>query len=126
MVKSVGKGPGPMAEPTFRVGVTRDFLKPDGTLGFGDINLGLLDENPQVAWEFLAEDTAELRADQVRDYDALIVLSARVTAATLADAGRLAVVARFGVGYDSVDVEACTRASAILTITPDGVRRPVA
>ena len=22
---------------TFRVGVTRDFLKPDGTLGFGDI-----------------------------------------------------------------------------------------
>jgi D-3-phosphoglycerate dehydrogenase len=114
-----------MATP-FRVGVTRDFLKPDGTLGFGDINLGLLDANPQVTWEFLAENTAELRADQVRDYDALLVLSARVTAATLAEAERLAIVARFGVGYDTVDVDACTRAGAILTITPDGVRRPVA
>ena len=27
----------------FRVGVTRDFLKPDGTSGFGDIGLGLLE-----------------------------------------------------------------------------------
>jgi phosphoglycerate dehydrogenase-like enzyme len=30
------------------------------------------------------------------------------------------------VGYDSIDVEACTRAGVALTITPDGVRRPVA
>jgi D-3-phosphoglycerate dehydrogenase len=27
----------------FRVGVTCDFLKPDGTIGFGDIGLDLLD-----------------------------------------------------------------------------------
>ncbi len=114
-----------MAAP-FRVGVTRDFLKPDGSLGFGDINLGLLDTNPNVAWEFLAENTTELRPDQVRDYDALLVLSPRVSAATLAGAERLAIIARFGVGYDTVDVDACTRAGAILTITPDGVRRPVA
>ena len=40
--------------------------------------------------------------------------------------GRLAVVARFGVGYDTVDVEACTKAGIALVITPDGVRRPVA
>ena len=40
--------------------------------------------------------------------------------------GRLAIVARFGVGYDSVDVEACTAAGIALAITPDGVRRPVA
>jgi hypothetical protein len=40
--------------------------------------------------------------------------------------GRLAVVARFGVGYDTVDVEACTRAGIALVITPDGTRRPVA
>src|ERR1700727_2603472 len=40
--------------------------------------------------------------------------------------GRLAVVARFGVGYDTVDVDACTQAAIALVITPDGVRRPVA
>src|SRR5205807_193234 len=110
----------------FRVGVTRDFLKPDGTIGFGDIGLDLFDADPAVAWEFLAEDTRELRADQIRDYDALLVLAPRVTAATLAGAERLAILARFGVGYDSVDVDSCTREAVLLTITPDGVRRPVA
>jgi phosphoglycerate dehydrogenase-like enzyme len=111
---------------TFRIGITRDFLRPDGTLSFGDIGVSLFHENPEVEYEFLAENTRELRSDQVRDYDALLVLSPRVTAATLAAAGRLAIVARFGVGYDTVDVEACTRNATILTIAPDGVRRPVA
>ena len=111
---------------TFRVGLTRDFLKPDGTLGFGDIGLSALDEAAGVEWEFLAEDTPELRADQVRDYDALLVMAPGVTAATLEGADRLAILARFGVGYDKVDVEACSNNGVLLTITPDGVRRPVA
>jgi len=111
---------------TFRVGVTRDFLKADGTLGFGDIGLGLLEEAAGVGWEFLGEEARELSAEQVAGYDALLVLGPRVTAATLAGAERLAVVARFGVGYDSVDVGACTAQGVLLTITPDGVRRPVA
>jgi D-3-phosphoglycerate dehydrogenase len=110
----------------FRVGVTRDFLGPDGTIGFGDIGLDLLDAAPGVEWEFLAEDTRELGAGQVRGYDALLVLAPRVTAATLAGADRLAIVARFGVGYDNVDVPSCTAAGILLSITPDGVRRPVA
>lgn len=114
-----------MPDP-FRVGLTRDFLKPDGTLGFGDIGLELLDQAPGVEWEFLPENTPELLPEQVRGYDALLVLAPRVTAATLAGSERLSVVARFGVGYDNVDVPACTEAGVLLTITPDGVRRPVA
>ncbi|HEX5505248.1 MAG TPA: hydroxyacid dehydrogenase [Thermomicrobiales bacterium] len=114
------------AGETFRVGLTRDFLKADGTPGFGDIGLGLLDAAPGVAWEYLAEDTRELRPDQIRGYDALIVLVPRVTAATLAGADRLTLIARFGVGYDSVDTDACTAHGVALTIAPDGVRRPVA
>src|SRR5262245_57119424 len=110
----------------FRVGVTRDFLGPDGRSRFGDIGLGLLDGAPGVEWRFLTEDTRELAAEHVRGLDALLVLTPRVTAASLAGADRLVVVARFGVGYDSVDVEACTRSGVLLTITPDGVRRPVA
>src|SRR5260370_29981747 len=39
---------------------------------------------------------------------------------------RVQIVARMGVGYDSVDVKACTEHGVILTNTPDGVRRPVA
>lgn len=121
----------------FRVGVTRDFLKPDGSLGFGDIGLSLLEQEPRVEWEFLSENALTLRADQIRDYDALLVLAPQVSAATLEGleglegegamgAIRLAIIARFGVGYDKVDVEACTQKGVLLTITPDGVRRPVA
>ena len=40
--------------------------------------------------------------------------------------GRLAVVARFGVGYDNVDLAACSAHDVAVVITPDGVRRPVA
>ena len=114
-----------MAE-TFRIGLTRDFLKEDGTLGLGDIGLGLLDGVPGVEWEFLAENARELRADQIAGYDALAVLAPRITAATFDGADRLAVIARYGVGYDTVDVPACTAHGVALTITPDGVRRPVA
>lgn len=114
------------ARPMFRVGVTRDFLRPDGTLGFGDIGLGLLGEVPGVEWECLAEKTRELRAEQVAGYDALALLGARVTAATPAGADRLAVIGRFGVGYDNVDVAVCSRHGVLLTITPDGIRRPMA
>lgn len=110
----------------FRVGLTRDFLKPDGSLGFGDIGMSLLDEAPGVRWEFLAEQHAELPREVADQYDALLVLAPKVTAATVAGCERLALVARFGVGYDNVDVPACTASGVLLTITPDGVRRPVA
>lgn len=110
---------------TFRIGLTRDFLGPGDTLGYGDIGLDLL-RDAGLSWEFLAENTTELRADQVREYDALLVLAPRVTAATLEGVERLKLVARFGVGYDTIDVAACTRQGVLLTITPDGVRRPVA
>ena len=116
---------GSVSEP-FRVGLTRDFLKPDGSVGFGDIGLDLLDSAPNLEWEFLAEDSRELRPDQIRRYDALAVLAPRVTAATFDGTDRLTLVARYGVGYDSIDVEACTRHGVLLTITPDGVRRPMA
>ena len=80
---------------SFRVALTRDFLKPDGTLGFGDIGLSLLDQ-AGIPWEYLAEKTTELRAEQVRDFDALLLLGPRATAVTFNGAERLALIARFG------------------------------
>ena len=110
----------------FRIGITRDFLDPQGRIAFGDIGLARLDAAPGVAWKFLPENTGEVTAAHAAQYDGLLVLAPRITAATLADPPRLALVARFGVGYDNIDTEACTRAGVALTITPDGVRRPVA
>jgi D-3-phosphoglycerate dehydrogenase len=123
-----GKRPGDLevVETKFRVGLTRDFLKADGSLGFGDIGLRRLDDDPRIEWDFLAENVNEIPHEIADQYDALLVLAPQVTAATLSGCSRLAVVARFGVGYDNVDVPACTENNVLLTITPDGVRRPVA
>jgi D-3-phosphoglycerate dehydrogenase len=114
-----------MAEP-FRVGLTNDFLKPDGSFAFKNIGLELLEQDPAIRWEFLQTRGGDLPAKEIRDFDALLVLSPNVTAHSVADVDRLVLVARFGVGYDNVDVTACTRAGVMVTITPDGVRRPVA
>lgn len=111
----------------FTVGITRDFLNDQGRLGFGDIDIGLgLLEEAGIRYDFLPENTPELRPDQIEDCDGLLVLAPRITRETLRGADRLAVVARFGVGFDSVDVPACTEHGVAVTITPDGVRRPVA
>ncbi|MGH3145014.1 MAG: hypothetical protein ACRDTR_04345 [Rubrobacter sp.] len=69
-------------QANFRVGLTRDFLRSDGTIGWGDISLDTLDGAPDVEWEFLAEDSEELTAEQIRSYDALIVLAPRPSRAT--------------------------------------------
>ncbi|MCW5952388.1 MAG: dehydrogenase, partial [Propionibacteriaceae bacterium] len=111
---------------TFRVGVSRDFLGPDGRNLWGDIGLSGLDE-AGGSWEYLADDLPTLLPEQIAPYDAVIFAGPSVTRHSFA-AGtpRPALLARFGVGYDTVDLNACTDAGVAVTITPDGARRPVA
>lgn len=110
---------------SFRVAVSGDFKKADGSPTFPDFDLAPLMNAPGVEVEFI-ESANPVRADQLAGFDALILLAYRFTRDSIPPDGRLAVVARFGVGYDAVDVEACTEAGIALVITPDGVRRPVA
>ncbi len=115
-----------MPPEIFRVGITRDTLRADGTSIFDPAALQVFDD-PRYECEFLEDNTKELTAAHAARYDALGVLNPHVTAATLAGPDRrLKIVARMGVGYDSIGVPACTANGVILTNTPDGVRRPVA
>jgi phosphoglycerate dehydrogenase-like enzyme len=110
----------------FRVGITRSVLGPDGRPIFGEACFRILDE-AAVVWEIIERDEPELSPDAAARYDALCVMVGRVTRRTLSpDNLRTRLIARFGVGYDSVDVPACTEQGVLLTIAPDGVRRPVA
>jgi D-3-phosphoglycerate dehydrogenase len=113
-----------MAEK-FRVALSGDFRKPDGSPTYPDFDLTPLREAPGVEMAFL-EPKNPIEASQLEDFDALILLAHRFTRESVPNSGRLAAVARFGVGYDTVDVDACTEAGIALVITPDGVRRPVA
>ncbi|SEF06669.1 D-3-phosphoglycerate dehydrogenase [Rhizobiales bacterium GAS188] len=109
----------------YRVALSGDFRKADGSPVFPDFDLEPLRRAPRVEMAYL--DPADpIRAEQLADFDALILLAHRFAKESVPPNGRLGVVARFGVGYDTVDVEACTKAGIALVITPDGVRRPVA
>lgn len=111
---------------TFRVGYTQDFLNQEGAIGWGEIGIERFNVVPGLEFSFLPRHEPVLSASLAADFDALGVLAPRVTAELIDHAHRLSVVARFGVGYDNVDLEACTRNGVAVTITPDGVRRPMA
>src|SRR5580700_10394778 len=109
----------------FRVALSGDFRKADGSPVYPDFDLEPLRQAANVEFAYL-EPRNPMQAEQLEGFDALILLAHRFTKDSVHPNGRLAVVARFGVGYDTVDVEACTGAGIALVITPEGVRRPVA
>ena len=109
----------------YRIALSGDFFDGDGAPVFPEFDLSSLQNHAEIELVIL-ERGGDITAAQIADVDALILLAPKVTAATLEDSERLAVVARFGVGYDNVDVAACTARDVALVITPDGVRRPVA
>src|SRR5262249_25696276 len=108
----------------FEVAFTGDFLS-DGKLVFKHIGLGLLAANQAIHFRFL-EPEPTLSADQLRGLDALICLGPKITAASLSGVERRLAVARFGVGYDSVDVSGCTQADVGLFIAAGAVNYSVA
>jgi len=112
----------------FRVGLVPDLLDAAGKPTFGAEPLAVLDGAPEIERVWLAERHTEIPAALALEYDALYLTQSRVTRVTVAHVaeGRLKVIARHGVGYDSVDVAAMTEAGVIVTNTPFAIRRPVA
>lgn len=115
-----------MAQHRFRVGISRDVLSPSGEPVYGREALKVLDD-PNVEWEYLPESVPVLTPEHAARYDAICLLGSRASRETVAGPNRrLKLIARFGVGYDNVEVPALTEHGILLTIAPDGVRRPVA
>jgi D-3-phosphoglycerate dehydrogenase len=112
--------------PKFRVALSGDFRLADGTPAYPMFDLTRLTEDPEIEVFYVDAIGDVMPAERLEGVDALILLAHRFTAASIPRDGRLTLVARFGVGYDSVDVAACTAADIAVAITPDGVRRPVA
>ncbi|MFB9949674.1 C-terminal binding protein [Rhizobium puerariae] len=56
---------------------------------------------------------------EAKDADALMVLREPITARVLSELRNLKVIGRFGVGLDTIDVEAATRAGVQVTYVPD-------
>lgn len=110
----------------FNLKLTADFFDAAGKTKFPDIGLSELSTAPHVIQTAFAEHRPEIAPEQLVGANGVIVLTPKVTAASVARAGDLVALGRFGVGYDAVDVAACTAADVVVFITSGAVDRPVA
>jgi len=109
----------------FTVGVTKDLSLYLGQM-LEPILQQHLDQVPDLLTRHLLDTAGPVAsAEELVDIDGLIHGSIRLSAESLAGEWRLTVIAQWGVGYDSIDVGACTANGIALCNTPDGVRRTV-
>src|SRR5437762_3469930 len=114
-----------MSDP-FRVALTGDFYDAAGKPKFADLGFGVFDGHRNIVVKSFAEHRPQIGADQLAGTNGVIVLTPAVTRQSVSAAKDLLAVARFGVGYDSVDVKACTEADVLVFITAGAFDRPVA
>ncbi len=111
----------------FNVGVSANLLRPDGTQTISEVDLTPLTGNPSINVTSLPEiDTGNLASEDLDHLDAAILFLERITENSFSANSRLSLLARYGVGYDTVDIPACTNAGVAVAIAPSGVKRPVA
>lgn len=120
-----------MASLPLKVGISRDFLSSADERIFDDEAWRTLGDLPGVVVEFLPPPPGSpITREDVCTYDALIIKRNPVTAAIVADDApgkmRLRLIARNGVGFDHIDVPACSAAGIAVATTPDAVARPMA
>ena len=110
---------------TFQVALTGDFQK-DGKTIYPDFDLEQLKNASRIKYSFFTEHKPEIEPEQLKGFQGVIVLTPTVTSHSLSQNQDLLVVSRFGVGYDGVDVSACTKADVVLCTTVGAPDRPVA
>jgi len=110
----------------FVVALTADFYDSNGAPKYRDLGLSVLAENPRIEQRVFKEHRKQIGSEQIAGANGVIVLTPAVTAESVSDASQLLAIARFGVGYDAVDVKACTAADVLVTIATGAVDRSVA
>ena len=110
----------------FRLGLTADFFTATGEPRYREMGEQLAAAYPHIEFVRLNRHEPEIQPEQLVGLHGVVVLTPRVTARSLEQASDLILLARFGVGYDSVDVAACTARHVAVTITAGAVDRPVA
>lgn len=115
-----------MTTKPFRVALTADFWGSDGQPRYCDIGLSVFEEHSAIHCEPFSQHLAEIDAGQLDGFHGVIVLTPRVSARSVARSHDLLFISRFGVGYDSVDVPACTAADVVVLIAAGAVDRSVA
>ena len=111
----------------FKVGISGDLLNTKNEPCFGRAPLELLKNRNDVEIFWMDKTITEITSDMTSVYDAILLNLPTAKAHSVSNTEcRLKIIARFGVGFDSVDIEAMKRKNIIVTNTPNAVRKPVA
>ena len=110
----------------FQVALTADFYDAAGQSRYADLGLEAFDAHSHISVRSFSEHRPQIGPDQLAGANGVIVLTPAVTRQTVSAAGELLAIGRFGVGYDAVDVPACTEADVLVYITAGAVDRSVA
>lgn len=79
----------------------------------------LLDSAPGLTVRYIDEISEESYAPYIHEADALLIRTQPMSAATIAKAKQLRIVARHGVGYDAVDLKALNERGIALVVCGD-------
>lgn len=110
----------------WKLAITADYAEADGSTIYGDIGLGSLADHG-IEWSLVGEAGRDLRGEELEGFDALVLLSGTPFGrAQLEGVTTLKHVARFGAGFDSVDLAACDERGITVTNAPTGLRVPMA
>ena len=111
----------------FNIGISSDLLTNEGKPCFGTQPLNALYKNKQIFIEWMDSGIEVLSEKETSRYNAILLNSPKLTKESINPKNnKLKIVSRFGVGYDSVDLDVLKKNKIILTNTPNAVRRPVA
>ncbi|MCL1898868.1 MAG: hypothetical protein FWG16_08655 [Micrococcales bacterium] len=110
----------------FRVGLTADGFRGDGQSVFGELGLERLDQ-AGLSWQVLPPMVDRVDSALIQGLDAVLAFGHLKCDQELALASpSLGLIARFGAGYDGIDLDGLAQAGVAVTNTPVAVRRPMA
>jgi len=103
---------------TFNVGLSADLSNNRGGFSWGDIAIETL---KPLKWSFLSDPGKNFTPESVDGFHGIGFAGPGVIPGSFGSPSESPlIIARFGVGYDNIDLVECTRAGVALTITPDG------
>ena len=111
----------------FKVGISGDLLNSRDQPCFGMEPLNLLKHREDIEISWMDKSIIELDTEMTSKFDAILLNLPKANANCVSISNcKLKIISRFGVGFDSVDIEAMKKKNIIVTNTPNAVRRPVA
>jgi phosphoglycerate dehydrogenase-like enzyme len=112
--------------PPFHVALTADFFDEAGKPKFADLGLSVFERQPHVGFSSFTNHQPVIRPEQINGSNGVVVLTPQVTRESISGCVDLLAIGRFGVGYDTVDVESCTDSDVLAMIATGAVDRSVA